>query len=184
MSETNRRLMYLASQKFEGDKAIRGAFLLTDLDTKPIEFRCTNPIRPTQLQTMLYGDILRHHILIELIGEPLVRSVKEIPDIILVTENEFLGMRPIVNIPIVVLAKDAQIAAISGDGNEFQMLNSASGRFEPIVFSTNTSFPDDKSLADEVLAGVFNKFDLIEPFTRIGSALEQVHLQKTGEAEA
>lgn len=183
MNESNHRLMYLAARRFESEKAIRGAFLLTDIETKPIEFRCTNPIRPSQLQTMLYGDILQRHIFVELIGEPLVQSVKEKPDIILVVESDFLHLRTKIDIPIVLLTKDEQIVTVDGSQNEFQQLNSSSGRFEPIVLSTHGDFPNDKAQTRELLGDIFNKHDLIEPFSRISSALEQVHVQKIGEPQ-
>jgi hypothetical protein len=72
----NTQLLFIASQRFESGKAIRGAFLLTDGDTRPMEFRCTNPIRPTSLQTVLYGQMLESHLMVELIGLPLVNSLK------------------------------------------------------------------------------------------------------------
>ena len=176
--------MYLAAQRFEAGKAIRGAFLLTDIETKPIEFRCTNPIRPTQLQTMLYGDILQRHILVELIGAPLAQSVKEKPDIILVFEPDFLHLRTKVDLPVVLLTKEERIAATDGSENEFQLITSTSGHFEPVVLSTHGDFPNDKAQTRDLLSGIFNKHDLIEPFSRIASALEQVHAQKIGEVEA
>ena len=181
MSETNQKLLFLATKHFDANASIRGAFLLTDENTKPIEFRCTNPIRPTQLQTMLYGDILKDHILIELIGEPLIKTLKEMPDIILVAEPEFLALRAKVNVPVVLIAKDEQIIAVGGNQSDFQMLSSGSGQFEPIVFTTNDEFPQDRLAMKDVLTDIFNKNNLIEPFTRIASALEQVHIQKIGE---
>jgi hypothetical protein len=86
-------LLFVASQRFESGKAIRGAFLLTDCDTKPLEFRCTNPIRPTSLQTVLYGQMLDSHLMLELIGLPLVNSLKQSPTLILVQEPGLLGLR-------------------------------------------------------------------------------------------
>src|SRR5664280_540517 len=87
------QLLFVASQKFESGKAIRGAFLLTDMDTKPVEFRCTNPIRPTTLQTVLYGQMLQRHLMVELIGVPLVNSLKQPPSVILVQEPDLLWLR-------------------------------------------------------------------------------------------
>jgi len=50
---------FLSSAKFENDSVIRGAILVTDVETKPLEFRVTAPVRPTNFQKTLYGDILR-----------------------------------------------------------------------------------------------------------------------------
>jgi hypothetical protein len=174
--------MFLSARKFESNNAVRGAFLLTDAETKPLEFRCTDPIRPTQLQKMLYGDILEQYILVELIGQPLVKTVKDEPNLILVNDYSFLELRTKINTPIVQITKEEQINVASDkDESNFQMLNSASGKFDPIVIRTHSKFPDDKNRAKEILSGIFNSYDLIEPFNRVSTALEQVHVQKIGE---
>lgn len=176
------KLVFLASRKFESNAAVRGAFLLTDAETKPLEFRCTNPVRPTQLQRMLYGDILEQHILVELIGQPLIRTIKDQPDLILINERSFLELRSRVIMPVVQIANEGQLHVSSdNDQSSFQVLNCLSSKFDPVVIKTHPSFPDDKIRAREILAEIFNNYDLLEPFTRVSTALEQVHVQKIGE---
>jgi len=176
------QLMFLATKKFDSGKAIRGAFLLTDLNTKPVEFRCTNPIRPTTLQTMLYGDTLEQHIMVELIGLPLITSLKDRPALILIREAVFMRARPRVEIPIIRLVKEESLAVSStGEGNPTQLLHSASGRFDPVVLAAHAKFSSDREQAKAILAEIFDNHDLLEPFDRIESALEQVHAQKIGE---
>ncbi len=174
--------MFLASQKFESGAAVRGAFLMSDFETKPLEFRCTNPIRPTQLQAMLYGDVLDQYILVELIGRPLVDSVQSQPDIILVKDESFLDLRTKVDVPVVQIIKEEEISdSRVKDESKFQTLNSSSGKFPPVFIKTHNKFPDDKNIAREVLSEIFNSFNLNEPFNRVLTALEQVHIQKIGE---
>lgn len=178
------QLLFIASQKFEADKAIRGAFLLTDSDTKPLEFRCTNPIRPTTLQTVLYGQMLQRHLMVELIGVPLVNSLKQPPSVVLVQEPDLLWLRAKITTPVVLLTKEAAIS-VDGDGNGSRttMLSSGSGQFEPIVLVVHKDCDDDIRAVTPILTEVFNRFDLIEPFHRIAAALEQVHQQKIGEGK-
>ena len=182
MSDSPISLMFLAAKYFDSGKTVRGAFLLTDAATKPLEFRCTNPIRPTQLQTMLYGDILEEYILVELIGQPLVKSAKEAPSLVLVSDAKFLQLRTKMGVPVVLITKEERIDAGESSG-VFQMLNSVSGKFDPVVISVNPEFPDDKDLARQLLSEVFNRHDLAEPFARVLTALEQVHIQKVGEGQ-
>lgn len=55
MSEqSTTKLMFLDVALFEDGAAIRGGVLVTDLDTKPYEFRCTSPVRPTHLQSFIW----------------------------------------------------------------------------------------------------------------------------------
>lgn len=177
-------LLFIASQRFESGKAIRGAFLLTDGDTKPLEFRCTNPIRPTSLQTVLYGQMLDSHLLVELIGLPLVNSLKQPPTLILVQEPGLLALRQRANVPVLQIAKESAIA-VEGDGNggRTAMLSSASGKFDPVVLVAQKDFGADIAEGTPVLTKVFNRFDLLEPFQRVITALEQVHQQKIGESK-
>ena len=181
--DENLRLMFLASKKFESGKSIRGAFLLTDITTKPVEFRCTNAIRPTTLQTVLYGDILEQHILVELIGVPLINSIRERPHIVLVNEPGFLATRSRVDVPFIQVAKEESIPVSSAeDEDERQLVHSSSGRFEPILLIPHSKFQSDRDQAKALLTDVFEGHDLLEPFNRISTALEQVHQQKIGEA--
>jgi len=58
------------------DDVFRGGILVTDSSGKPVEFRCTSPIRPNAVQRTLYGGTLMPHIAVELVGEvlPLVQT--------------------------------------------------------------------------------------------------------------
>lgn len=181
MSDSQTKLMFLSSQKFEAGKAVRGAFLLTDNETKPLEFRCTNPIRPTQLQNVLYGDTIEQYILVELIGKPLFDAMSDKPDLILVKDPIFLDLRQKINTPILQVAKEEEINTSANGDNVFQMFSSSSGRFDPIVIIAHSHFPEDKQIAKDLLTRIFNRYDLNEPFDRISTALEQVHVQKIGE---
>lgn len=176
------RLMFLASKRFESGKAIRGAFLLSDLNTKPCEFRCTNPIRPTSLQSMLYGDTLEEHIMIELIGLPLTKSLKQVPQLLLVQERVFLGLRSRIEIPVILIAKEEEIPVIpAAQENPGHLLHSSSGKFDPVVLIPHPKFTGDREQAKTLLSTVFEGYNLAEPFNRIALALDQVHAQKIGE---
>jgi hypothetical protein len=179
------QILFLASRKFDSDKAIRGALLLTDTDTKPLEFRCTNPIRPTSLQTVLYGQMLQRHIMVELIGVPLLNSLKQPPSVVLVKEPDFLWLRAKVSVPVLQVTKESGLDFSSADSDDKRttLLSSHSGQFEPVVLAAHTDFGDDMSTSVPILTQVFNRFDLLEPFQRVLTALEQVHQQKIGEAK-
>jgi hypothetical protein len=182
MDETTElRLLFLASLRFEDGKAIRGAFLLTDQNTKPLEFRCTNPIRPTQLQTILYGSSLQEHMMVQLIGLPLLNSVKEKLHLVLVHEPDFLKVREKVSTPIVRISREGAVAISSEKDITPRLLVSKSGKFDPITLTPHPKFESDREQAKAVLAEVFNSYDLVEPFNRITKALEQVHAQRIGE---
>lgn len=177
-------LLFIASQRFESGKAIRGAFLLTDGDTKPLEFRCTNPIRPTSLQTVLYGQMLNAHLMVELIGLPLVNSLKQPPTMILVQEPDLLGLRQRVSVPVLQITKESAIA-IDGNGD--------GGRKRNAVLCIRAIRPYCSRCSTRIRQRYFGQYtrfdkgvqpvDLLEPFQRVLTALEQVHQQKIGESK-
>ena len=47
-------LAFIETYTLENDAGIMGAILITDPDTKPLEFRVTAPIKPTNFQKTLY----------------------------------------------------------------------------------------------------------------------------------
>jgi hypothetical protein len=174
---TDIKLLFLASSRFERGEAIRGGALVTDSSTKPLEFRCTDPIRPSPLQKTLYGGMLEEHVLLELIAKPLLRTLAAKPQIVLVREPLLLQLRPSVELPVFCVATDKDFSAHQTDaGTQSPMLlNSDTGRFEPVVISAHADYGEERDAQRAALAEVFRHHNLLEPFERIATALQQVH---------
>ena len=166
-------LMFLYVQNYDEKSSYRGAFLSTDYNTTPVEFRCTNVIKPTKLQKTLYGKILEEHIYVELIAFPLLDSAKKRPDLIIVADNLLLNMREKLLIPVVFLQKETDFHI--PDDDQFRgIITSETGKFEPIVMTVHQKYSDDKRLAGEKLTEILSRKSLLEPFERIQIALEEV----------
>jgi hypothetical protein len=170
---------FLSSCSFEKDAAIRGGILITDEQTKPLEFRVTAPVRPTNFQRTLYGDILMEHILVELVTVPLLSALSQKPDVIVVRDPLFLGANERQSIPLVRVFKDGEIRFAGS--NKAEQLSSNTGKYEPILIETSKSLDSRLPEFRGRLADVFAQRSLLEPFDRILTALQQVHSQKTGE---
>ena len=102
---TQTTIGFLGYREFDDGKAYRGAILVTDESSKPLEFRCTAPVRPTNLQRTLYGKSLLPHILTELIAVPLIASMREKPQLILITDDAFFDVRQKIAAPVVRVAR-------------------------------------------------------------------------------
>ena len=162
-------LLFLTSKSFEQGKAIRGASLATDEKTRPIEFRCTSPIRPNNYQRTLYGDTLDAYIFVDLIGVPLITATREDIDLVLVDDERLLAVRPTVDVPIVLLTR------------------SPSGQAGPgaVALKVCPGFENEKSTAQTRLSSLVSQgTDLLEPFERVRLALDQAHAQKIGDKSA
>jgi len=179
MHENDIKLIFLAVEKFEDNAITRGAFLFTDMETKPMEFRCTTPVRPTNLQKVLYGGVLDKHVRVDLIGLPLMKTIKEKNAVILVRDKILLEMRPGLDIPVIALTSDDEIDSSEGDNSNAKedscLLSSEAGKFESIVISAHKDYMSEREEWRTKLSEVFKKHDLLEPFSRIGSALNQIN---------
>jgi len=172
------KLMFLASQDFSNGAVVRGGMLVTDNQTKPLEFRCTSPIRPTGLQKVLYGKMLDTHVLLVLIATPLVRSASERPSIILVRDKRLLELCNKVDFPVVWLGRNEEDTGSEEETNGSPLITCQTGQFEPIVVRGAQDRSEETREVRELLGQVFAKNSLLEPFERIRNALEQVHKEQ------
>ena len=88
MKEELKYLAFVTLSEVE-DGVLRGGILVTDAHGKPVEFRCTSPIRPNTVQRTLYGGTLMPHIAVELVGKPLIQAVQASPDVGLSSRRNF-----------------------------------------------------------------------------------------------
>ena len=173
-----RKIAFLETFTLEGEAGIMGAILVTDADTKPLEFRVTAPIKPTNFQKTLYGDVLLEHILTELVSVPLLSAINEEIDLILVRDALFLGVNDKQGIRVVHVMSEQ-------DGNfktskSIQELASSNGSPKTFV-ETSKKFESELAEIKSKLSVLSEHRNLVEPFDRLKVACEQVHLQKTGD---
>jgi hypothetical protein len=80
--------------------------------------------------------------MVELIGMPLVNSLKQQPSVVLVQDGDFLWLRPKLATPVILLTKETSIATDGdGAGNRTAMLSSNSGKFDSVVLVAHTREP-------------------------------------------
>jgi hypothetical protein len=165
------RFMFLAVSAFDSNSAIRGAFVTTDVLTKPLEFRCTTPIRPTKLQKILYGDSLREHLLVELIAVPLFQAAKEKPAVVLVTDSSFLPLRRKFEVPVLWVGKHADAASVlPQEANaEDHVVTSPTGSYEPVAVTTHRDFIAEAQDARKLLAPLMGPRGLTRPVEGLGA---------------
>lgn len=150
------------------DGSIRGGILTTDIETRPFEFRVTSPIKPTQVQQILYGSSLKDYVYGELICAPLIKATKEKLSMVLVKEVFLISMRPLVSIPVLIArSNNPQI----------------NDEIRTITLSPHQNFRNELSFAQTILTPVMQKHDLLEPFERLRLALQEVHRVGLGEVK-
>ena len=181
MSSQDARVAFLGMLNVDKETAYRGGIIVTDGLGKPVEFRCTAPVRPNHIQRTLYGETLLPHIAVELIGLPLLTSIKEKPSLVIIQDAGFLDVRLQWETPLVRLWRQGEQVRLQTTGEQEQansVLSCATGKFQPIVLEAHWQFRADSQSCTVQLSEMFGTWDLIEPFERLKRALEYVHEQK------
>ena len=123
------KLAFLETYTSDDNGSIIGAILVTDAETKPLEFRVTSPIKPTGFQKTLYGDVLLEHILVELISVPLLNAINEHVDLILVKDPFFLGANNKQGIRVIRVFNESDgKSRVSSKAEELAFAGTASGK--------------------------------------------------------
>ncbi|MGE5498949.1 MAG: hypothetical protein ACM3Q2_12790 [Syntrophothermus sp.] len=173
------RIAFLETYSFDDKSGIMGAILVTDPDTKPLEFRVTAPIKPTSFQKTLYGNVLSEHILVELIALPLLGAIKDDIDLILVRDPLFLGINNKQGVRAIRLYTEEEEASKANRTEEEPCMLAGEGA--GVFIETTRKFANELSEIRERLSSISAFRNLIEPFDRLKIACEQVHLQKVDE---
>lgn len=171
-------IAFLGYQEFDDGEAIRGAILATDEWGKPLEFRCTAPVRPTQLQRTLYGTSLLPHVLTELIGKPLFNSLKEKPQLVLINEAAYFDVRHKIDLPVIRIKKVNEARGNENGKSKSLLIQSASGKFESLDIAPHWNFATDLDAVSQRLTELFGRWDLKEPFDRLREGLQYVHEER------
>ena len=181
-SLANERIAYLARSSFEDGRAYRGGALVLDGDGKPLEFRCTSPIRPNPVQRTLYGASLEPYMLVQLIGKPLLSSLRESFLLVLVNEPAFLNLRAHTTQPVLFVRRQG----IALDGTTARpeqgtslLVDSPTDVFDPVVVEAFREHAADREQARPLLESISARYDPLEPFERVLRALQKVHDEKT-----
>jgi hypothetical protein len=127
-----------------------GSILITNELGIPLEFRCTHSIKPKEIQRALYGEQLVPYIGVELCGIPLLNSIENKPELIIVQEKYLLSIRKNINMPVIFIENLPQDIPDS------------------IKCDAHHSYPEDK---DDFRA-IKSNFNLLEPFERIRKSVE------------
>lgn len=170
---------FLETYSLENNSGIMGAILVTDTDTKPVEFRVTAPIKPTNFQKTLYGDVLLEHILVELVGVPLLEAIKEEVDLIMVRDPLFLGLNNKQGVRVVRVYKEEEGPSRAGTTSE--ALSAFGNNGSKVLVETAKRFETELPEIMDKLNTISESRYLTEPFERLKVACEQVQTQKTKE---
>lgn len=173
-----KRVMFVHVQKFDGG-SYRGCFLTTDLDTHPLEYRCSSMIKPTQLQQIVYGGVMLEHMFVRLLADPLFKAASQKPDLVLVREPLLLGMRSSATCPVLLIRPAAEVTGVLATESHRQIIEGQGGKFEAVLVESHQEFLEDRSKAQDLLTKLCKRNPL-KPFQRAAAALAHAHKEGIG----
>jgi len=169
-------LGYIAVDGAEG--LFRGASLVVDFRGIPMRFYYTDPIKPSRLERILYGNALEVYLREELILESLLNAVDAKPSLWICRDPELLS-------PLKALTKGKVLHMSSSRRSPLDATGSVESSNEPwtymvqadsvsaplrVVFPENTKEDEVKQIA-ATLVDAAKTMELLEPFGRIQKAL-------------
>jgi len=166
------------------DDSYLGGLMITDSYGIPLEFKYTEPIRPTKIQKILYGQALEKYIKKEVIFLNLLSNVTEKPDLLITQEEVMLELVGSLNYPVVSL-EETSLAPLVEVGvvqdinkKEFVLQVSPSG--SPIRVTLMDANQESKIKVQTMILELEESMNLIEPLARVEGALKAI-CQENGE---
>lgn len=146
-----------------GATAYIGGFLVLNAMGRPLEFHCTEAVKPTRAQEILYGNTLQPFVYVDQIGKALINASKIKPTIMFVDSIEALEIRGQTDALVFSIRPRTQEKAPDASGLVI-------GNLE--LMPWNRKQIDIETLSDKQ-RGIIDDWDLLEPFQRIQNAIQE-----------
>ncbi len=167
MSDVNMSLGYMMVTRTPDNEYV-GGIMVTDPYAIPVEFKYSEPIKPTGLQKILYGNSIEKYLLVDVIAKKLLQNIEEKPKFILIEDSRLLDIQ--FKMPIIYICIPSKG---SEDSNETKIREELSKETlesgYDIIFNGTLTSDDIKWLER-----ISDEIDIMEPFHRLKEALNYV----------
>lgn len=170
------------------DGTFRGSLLVTDYRGIPVDFRYTDPITPSKIEKILYGNALDVYIKEELILESLVGATEASPALWICKDPSLMGsLSALVKSKVVALSSTGR-APLDATGDMEKQNDLASyivqtdGVSAPLRFTLPApeSGEEEGRAVTEILVEAASTMDLLEPFSRMNKAMDALEEESPG----
>jgi hypothetical protein len=185
MSQENIKLSYGAAFSSNGSGYL-GAVLITDYKGFPIEFRYTDPIVPTKIQQVLYGEGLEKYVKLDVILDSLLKVVSNRVNVLLVQDDDLLQYNAD-NVTIIRISS-TKSPPLSGPGDISKVKNSEyllqiSHANNPVRLQFSPNFNCEGEAFTSIINSLTeagNFMDIDEPLNRVFKTLELICSKEGG----
>ncbi len=176
-------LGYLGWHEMADGQSYTGGLLVVDEDGFPQEFRCTEPIRPSTVQSILYGDSFRKYMFTQLIGRNLFDHLSLRPKIVLVDDDQLLLIQDELPVHVAHLARlddDGDVVQVDLDEEESSTFSLSTPQGTRVSVSLRGNEPARAAECRTILDVCAARMDVYEPFSRVSAVLEALERQPKG----
>lgn len=155
-----------------------GAVLTTDYKGFPLEFQYTDPILPTKLQQVLYGENLEKYLKADVILESLLNVVSDDLDLLMVQDEDLLRYKH--KSLKIIRVSSTKATPLSNEGDISKVKNNeillqTSIAASPVRIQFQHDFDEENEDCIQILGllnEVGNFIDASEPLNRVYKSLE------------
>lgn len=144
-----------------GGTVLIGGYLVLNCLGRPLEFHCTEPVRPNRAQQILYGEMLEPYLFGEQIGQTLVGNTQLEVHCVFTDQRTTLCLRDFLAIPVVYVGNepDPQLVSFQLGANEVAVRSREADDQQRVLALYEEALPD---------------WRLAEPFQRIHEAVTEL----------
>lgn len=173
-------LGYLGWHKTQDERSFTGGLLIVNEEGFPQEFRCTEPIRPSTVQSILYGESFRRYMLDQLIGQNLFDHLTIRPEMVLVDDEDLWQLQGRLPVHVVYLSMaggDDELAELADTDYDVDRSFVDTPRGGRVVVAVRGGALEDAVNCHRTLAACASRMDIYEPFSRVSAVLEALEKQ-------
>lgn len=142
----------------------------------PQEFRYTDPVEPTEVQRILFGDSLDLAVRVKVVGESLLKELSSTPAYIVVHQKDMLQMKS--PVPLMFLEytehtplEDVGAYVSEGEGYLVQLYPSRS----PYYLVVQAKKKEISKMVDTLVEFATHIADIIEPLKRVEGVIDYIY---------
>jgi hypothetical protein len=164
-----------------GTNTYAGGLMVCDDRGFPVEFRYSEPITPTRVQQVLYGNVLDKYVKIDVIAESLIKAVTS-PFNLLIVQDEVILEHKFQSQLVVIRISLTKSPPLTARGEfikikEKEYLVQTSANSNPVRVQFSSAYKIDESEIKTTLQTIGEagaSMDLDEPISRVYRALDLI----------
>ncbi len=174
----SKKLAYLITKQIASGGFL-GAILICDEKGFPMEFRYTEPIIPTKIQKVLYGNNLEKYLKVDVILDSLLKVLSSNYDLLIVSDEVLLEYKETKNILKMsltqnpILSKEDKIQKISNN----ECLIRIPLCEQPIKLLFQKDFQCEGATFDSIVSSLLEmgeSVDILEPLSRVQKSIDLI----------